>query len=66
MPGSISPVLGCPRYFSDRLAFVTEGIRSTATGNFSFYFGKLQIVNLAGSEGRKLFFESKDLNFAEG
>lgn len=60
------PVLGMLRFFSDRRRFIMDGMRSSKTGNFSFFFGKHPIVNAAGIEGRKVFFESKALNMSEG
>lgn len=60
------PILGMWRFFSDRRNFMLSSSHSTKTGNFSFYFGKHQIVGLAGTEGRRTFFDSKDLNFAIG
>lgn len=60
------PVLGALRFFSDRRNFASHGTSATGTGNFSFYFGKHQIVGLSGLSGRKTFFESRDLNMSEG
>jgi len=36
------------------------------TGNFSFHAGPNTIVALSGDKGRQLFFDSKELGFAEG
>ncbi|TIC90210.1 Obtusifoliol 14-alpha demethylase [Colletotrichum higginsianum] len=60
------PVLGTPRFFSERGNFLSEGRRFAASGNWSFYFGKMRIVGLSGDEGRRLFFESRDLDFTKG
>lgn len=60
------PILGALRFFQDRGNFCKESIHTTKTGNFSFYWGKLQIVGMAGFEGRKTFFENKGLNMADG
>lgn len=60
------PVVGVWKFFSDRSNFVQDATTKTKTGNFSFYFGKHQIVGMSGLEGRKTFFESKQLNMAEG
>lgn len=60
------PVLGSLRYFSDRQRFMLSRIAESITGNFSFYFGKHHIVGLGGPEGKKTFFESKHLDFAQG
>lgn len=38
----------------------------TKSKNFSFHIGKHRLVGTNNDEGRKAFFESKDLGFAEG
>jgi len=60
------PVLGAIRFFSDRRNFANHGTSATGSGNFSFYFGKHQIVGVSGLSGRKTFFESKELSMSEG
>lgn len=60
------PVLGTPRFFTDRGNFLVEGSRLGRSGNWSFYFGKMRIVGLSGEHGRQLFFESRDLDFTKG
>ncbi|KAK1573915.1 cytochrome P450 6A1 [Colletotrichum navitas] len=60
------PVVGSPRFFSNRGNFMTEGRRLAKSGNWSFYFGKMRIVGLSGVEGRRLFFESRELDFTKG
>ena len=60
------PVFGSLRFFSDRYNFIRQAAAATKSGNFSFYYGKHRIVSVSGFEGRKTFFESKDLNMTEG
>ncbi|KXH31508.1 cytochrome P450 6A1 [Colletotrichum nymphaeae SA-01] len=60
------PVLGTPRFFTDRGNFLAEGARLGRFGNWSFYFGKMRIVGLSGDAGRRVFFESRDLDFTKG
>ncbi|KAK1998303.1 cytochrome P450 6A1 [Colletotrichum falcatum] len=60
------PVVGVPRFFSERGTFLNEGRRLARSGNWSFYFGKKSLVGVGGVEGRRLFFESRDLDFAKG
>lgn len=60
------PILGMLRFFSDRSNFLSHGMATTKSGNFSFYFGKHHIINVSGIDGRMAFFESKDLNMVEG
>ncbi|KAI0402355.1 cytochrome P450 6A1 [Xylaria palmicola] len=59
------PIVGALDFYWRRADYTREAIRSSKTGNFSFYIGKKQLVAISGPEGRKLFFESKDLNFAQ-
>ncbi|KAK5657428.1 hypothetical protein OQA88_3000 [Cercophora sp. LCS_1] len=60
------PILGSLRFYFDRQKFVLSHIAESVTGNFSFYFGKHHIVGLGGPEGKKTFFESKQLDMSEG
>ncbi|KAK0636368.1 cytochrome P450 6A1 [Bombardia bombarda] len=60
------PVLGALRFFSDRRNFVLHGTSQAESNNFSFYFGKHQLVGMGGQDARKAFFESKELSMSEG
>jgi len=60
------PVLGSLRFYFDRQRFMLGHVAESVTGNFSFYFGKHHIVGLGGPEGKKTFFESKNLDMNEG
>ncbi|KAI0193553.1 cytochrome P450 6A1 [Xylaria flabelliformis] len=60
------PILGALEFYYGRRAdFMKDALRDSKTGNFSFYIGKKQLIGVSGEEGRKLFFESKDLNFPQ-
>ncbi|KAI1126849.1 cytochrome P450 6A1 [Nemania abortiva] len=60
------PIVGALAFYYGRRAdFVREALQASKTGNFSFYIGKKQLIGVSGAEGRKLFFESKDLNFPQ-
>lgn len=60
------PIVGALEfYYGRRSDFMREALRDSKTGNFSFYIGKKQLIGISGAEGRKLFFESKDLNFPQ-
>ncbi|KAI1753783.1 cytochrome P450 6A1 [Xylaria castorea] len=60
------PILGALEFYYGRRAdFMKDALRASKTGNFSFYIGKKQLIGVSGEEGRKLFFESKDLNFPQ-
>ena len=61
-----TPVLGLLKFFSSRPDVFNDGLAASKTGNFSFYFGKKQIVGLQGEAGRKAYFESRGLNIAHG
>ncbi|KAI0389163.1 cytochrome P450 6A1 [Xylariaceae sp. FL0594] len=52
-------------YYGKRADFYRDAIKASKTGNFSFYVGKKLIIGTSGPQGRKLFFESKDLNFPQ-
>ncbi|CCC12428.1 hypothetical protein SMACR_06508 [Sordaria macrospora] len=60
------PILGSLRFFTDRYRFYNEGILSSKTGNFSFFFGRHHLVGLSGVEARRAFFENKALNMTKG
>ena len=60
------PLVGSYRFFSERWDFCREAIAQSTTGNFSFHVGKHAVVGLAGDEGRKLYLESKELDFDAG
>lgn len=60
------PLLGALRLFTSRADFYKEARSHSNSGNFSFYFGKHRLVGMSGVEGRKTFFDSKDLNMSEG
>ncbi|KAI1296336.1 cytochrome P450 6A1 [Xylaria venustula] len=60
------PIVGALEFYYGRRAdFVREALQASKTGNFSFYIGKKQLIGISGPEGRKIFFESKDLNFPQ-
>jgi sterol 14-demethylase len=60
------PILGAFRFFTARWDFFRHARAQTPSGNFSFFLGKHPIVGMSGDKGRQLFFESRDLDFAEG
>lgn len=60
------PIAGALRFYSARRDYFRNAVKHSSTGNFSFYIGKKQIVGLSGPEGRKTFFDSRDLSFTEG
>jgi hypothetical protein len=60
------PVVGALGFFSRRAEFL-EGMRAASqTGQYSFHFGKHRIVGLSGEDGRRAFFDSKELNIGAG
>lgn len=60
------PVTGPWGFWTERWDWYRRRRDQSKTGNFSFHAGPNTIVALAGAEARKLFFESRELGFAEG
>lgn len=60
------PVTGPWGFWTRRWDWYRSHRDQSKTGNFSFHAGPNTIVALTGEEGRKLFFESRELGFAEG
>ena len=60
------PFVGSILFFRERFVFFQEAVRNSPTGQFSFFVGKKHVVGLSGPEGRKTFFDSKDLSFGDG
>jgi cytochrome P450 len=60
------PILGSMKFFTQRWDFIRDASALSKSGHFSFYAGQWPVVAVRGEEGRKIFFESKALGFAEG
>ena len=60
------PIVGATRFFSRRGDFLVDSIRANPSGQSAFYVGQKQVVSLSGPDGRKLFFDSKDLSLSAG
>lgn len=60
------PITGPWGFWTRRWDWYRRRRDQSKTGNFSFHAGPNTIVALTGEEGRKLFFESRELGFAEG
>lgn len=60
------PIAGAWRFYKSRRDMYLEAQQSTETGNFSFYVGKKLIVGLNGSEGKKTFFDNRELSISQG
>ncbi|VUC25709.1 unnamed protein product [Clonostachys rosea] len=60
------PILGAWRFYSHRQEMYYDAQTSTDTGNFSFFIGKKHVVGVSGPEGRKTFFDTKDLVLHDG
>ncbi|KAI9696850.1 MAG: hypothetical protein M1820_008004 [Bogoriella megaspora] len=60
------PVVGALRFFTSRGNFCRDGASMTKTGNYSFYCGSHRVVGLSGLEGRKTFYDSKELSLHAG
>lgn len=60
------PVVGALRFFSNRNLFLREVAARSPSQQASFYFGRFRIVALSGQDGRRAFFESRELDFNAG
>jgi sterol 14-demethylase len=60
------PIVGALGFFTERWTFCKRASAQSATGNYSFHLGKHRVVGVSGEEGRKVFFENKQLGFSEG
>ena len=59
-------IYGAWRFWTNRWEFFNQWVKSSATGNFSFWVGKHPIVGMSGERSRKTFFESKQFGLNEG
>ncbi|KAL6710615.1 hypothetical protein ACN47E_008663 [Coniothyrium glycines] len=64
--GDNLPISGAFGFWTERWTWFRRRRDQSNTGNFSFHAGPNTIVALSGDKGRQLFFDSKDLGFAEG
>lgn len=60
------PISGAIGFWTERWSWFRRRRDQSKSGNFSFHAGPNTIVALSGDKGRQLFFDSKDLGFAEG
>lgn len=60
------PILGSLRFFTARWDFFRSARAHSPSGNFAFYAGAYPIVGLTGDEGRRVFFESRQLSLSAG
>jgi sterol 14-demethylase len=60
------PIVGALGFFTERWTFCQRAIADSPTGNFSFHVGKHPIIGVSGEEGRKVFFDNRQLGFTEG
>ena len=60
------PIVGSLQFFTQRWDFFQKSLAHSNGRSFSFYAGQYPVVGLSGDEGRRIFFESKSLGFAEG
>ncbi|QIX02177.1 hypothetical protein AMS68_007694 [Peltaster fructicola] len=60
------PILGAWRFFTERHTWFEKEIAASSTGNFSYWVANKPVIGLSGLEGRRMFFDSKAMNFSEG
>ncbi|PWY68807.1 cytochrome P450 [Aspergillus eucalypticola CBS 122712] len=60
------PVVGALQFFFTQNEFCRSSKANSPTGNYSYYLGQHQVIGLCGTQGRKTFFESRDLDLGQG
>ncbi|EOA86440.1 uncharacterized protein SETTUDRAFT_161316 [Exserohilum turcica Et28A] len=60
------PIVGSLGFFTRRRDFCNDGASNSKTGNYSFSIGRYNVVGVSGLQGRKVFYESKELNMTDG
>lgn len=60
------PILGALRFFTARNEFFFHSRSQSKTGNYSFHLAKYPVVTVTGDEGRRTFFDSKNLHPGAG
>ncbi|KIW08112.1 hypothetical protein, variant [Verruconis gallopava] len=60
------PIVGALGFWTARRDWWNAVIAQTGSPDFSFHIGKHRLVGVNSDEGRKVFFESKEVGFAEG
>ncbi|GLB08457.1 hypothetical protein AtubIFM57258_004346 [Aspergillus tubingensis] len=60
------PVVGALQFFFAQKEFCRSSKANSPTGNYSYYLGQHQVIGLCGTQGRKTFFESRDLDLGQG
>ncbi|GFN21569.1 cytochrome P450 [Aspergillus tubingensis] len=60
------PLVGALQFVNDREGFCHRSKMASPTGNYSFYLGRDRVVGLSGPQGRRTFFESRDLDLDAG
>jgi cellulose synthase/poly-beta-1,6-N-acetylglucosamine synthase-like glycosyltransferase len=60
------PIVGDLGFWRQRHEWWNTAMKHSSSKNFSFHIGKHRLVGTNSSEGRKMFFESKEMGFAEG
>lgn len=63
---STIPVLGAIKFFTSRWKFFRHARDESPSGHFSFFLGRHPVVGVSGEEGRRLFFESREMGMREG
>lgn len=60
------PIVGDLGFWTARHDWWKAALSQAGSQNFSFHIGKHRAVGTNSEEGRKLYFESKDVGFGEG
>lgn len=60
------PIFGAVDFFWKRYDFFVRAIEQTRSGIFSFYVGTELVIGISGEAARKVYFESRELDFGQG
>ncbi|KAF6836761.1 cytochrome p450 [Colletotrichum plurivorum] len=57
--------LGMLRFFTARDDFCRDAMAATRSGHFSFFCGSHKLIGVSGIDGRRVFYERKELDLEE-
>ena len=60
------PLLGAMKFWNARWDHHNQGSAGSSSGHFTYYVGQMPVIGLSGSQARKLYFDHKKLDLAEG
>ena len=60
------PIVGDLGFWTRRYDFWVAALAQTKSQDFSFHIGRHRLIGTTSEEGKKLYFDSKELSFGEG